>query len=281
MRRVSLLAFSVYLFACGTPDAPRVPLADVNTALAARSLPELDETEYVCVLDASGLNPLELGELLRRDPVYRDVFDARQLASAHVECIDHLKVLATVPSQDAVRECAGTFPPSIAEETYLAALIADPQRLDRALSKTASCIQDVSLRSTPGGPLVLYLRDRSLAYVLDGDVLACVTPLVPTLGGVLPATDETAATVALALSQCMSNASLVSLMAVSARADEVCVASRLGSSTGIPRQVLAAYLREDEASGLALLESLRKDCPVGGSTQPSTVPSEPSSPDKQ
>jgi hypothetical protein len=281
VRRVSILAFSVLLFACGTPDAPMVPLAEVNTALAARSLPELDEAEYVCVLAASGLNALEMEELLRRDPVYRDVFDARQLASAHVGCIDHLKVLAAAPSQDAVRECAGMFPPSVAEETYLATLIADPQRLERALSKTASCIQDVSLRSTPEGPLVLYLRDRALAYVLDGDVLACATPLVPVIDGVLPSTDETAATVALALSQCMPNASLVSLMAVSAPADEACVASHLGSSTDIPRQVLAAYLREDETSGLALLESLRKACPVDSSTQPSTVPGEPSSPDKQ
>lgn len=281
MRRASFLVLSVLLLACGTPDVSAPPVAEVNAALAARSLPELDEDGYACVLAASGLDMFELEELIRREPVYRDVFDARQFASAHVGCIDHLNVLAAAPSQEAVRECAGTFPPSVAEETYLATLINDSQRLERALSATASCIQDVSLRATPEGPLVLYLRDRSLAYVLDGDVLACAVPLVPTRNGALPATDETASTVASALSRCLPSTALVSLMAVSAPADEDCVAARLGTTTDIPRQVLEAYLREDETSGLALLESLRKNCPLDSSAQPSTVPGEPNSPDKQ
>lgn len=190
-------------------------------------------------------------------------------------------MLAAAPSQDAVRECADTFPPAVAEETYLATLIADSQRLERALSATASCIQDVSLRSAPEGPLVLYLRDRSLAYVLDEDVLSCAAPLVPVVNGTLPATDETASTVAFALSECLPPASLVSLMAVSAPADETCVAARLGSATDLPRQVLDAYLREDETSGLALLESLREACPLDSSAQPGAIPGEPGSPDQK
>jgi hypothetical protein len=244
----------------------------VNRALAARSLPELDAAEYACVLDSAGLGGFELGELIRRDPEYRDVFAARKLASAHVGCIDHLKVLVSAPSQEAVRACADTFPPPVAVATYLATLIADARRLEGALSVTASCLQEEALLSTPEGPLVLYLRDRELAYLLDREILACATPLVPVLSGTLPASDGTASSVASALNTCLPDEAIVSLMAVSAPAEESCVAEQINSLNDLPRQVLEAYLRKDERTGLALLEGLRKACPLDGSTQPSTIP---------
>lgn len=249
-----------------------VPLEDVNASMVASDLPVLDAGEYACTLTASGLSGFDLDELLRREPKYRDVVTARQFASAHVGCIDHLKVLDSAPSKDALQACADTFPPAVAVEAYLAAYISDSMRLARTIYATASCMQDVSLLASPGGPLVLYLRARSLEYVLDQDILSCATMLVPATSGPLPETIETASAVAVALSQCLSKDSLAALMAVSAKAEEVCVAQLLGSSTDLARQVLDAYLRDDNTSGLAFLESIKTSCPLDPSVQPDPVP---------